>query len=45
MVVTVNRGMLTLRMSGDGLQPLQLKLVGDLFRVMAVGLKAVAQGS
>ena len=44
MVVTVNRGMLTLRMSGDGLQPLQLNLVGELFRVMATGLKSVAMG-
>lgn len=44
MVVTINRGMLTLRMSGDGLQPLQLKLVGELFRVMATRLKAVALG-
>ena len=44
-VVTVNRGMLTLRMPGDGLQPLQLKLVGELFRVLAARLKAVAAGA
>lgn len=42
LVVTVNRGMLTLRMPGDGLQPMQLKLVGDLFRALAMRLKAVA---
>ena len=44
MVVTVNRGMLTLRMPGDGLQPLQLKLVGELFHALAMRLKAVAIG-
>ena len=44
-VVTVNRGMLTLRMPGQGLQPLQLKLVGDLYRVLAMRLKAVAAGA
>ena len=44
MVVTVNRGMLTLRMASDSLQPLQLKLVGELFRVLAMRLKAVALG-
>lgn len=45
MVLTVNRGMLTLRMTGDGLQPLQLKLVGELFQVLAMRLKAVATGT
>lgn len=44
-VITVNRGMLTLRMPGQGLQPLQLKLVGDLYRVLAMRLKAVATGA
>ncbi|MBU0916803.1 hypothetical protein [Aquabacterium parvum] len=44
MVLTINRGMLTLRMSGDKLQPLQLKLVGELYRVLAMRLKAVALG-
>lgn len=44
MVVTVNRGMLTLRMPGDGLQPLQLQLVGELYRVLVARLKAVALG-
>lgn len=44
-VVTVNRGMLTLRMPGVGLQPLQLKLVGELFHVLAVRLKAISAGA
>jgi hypothetical protein len=44
-VVTVNRGMLTLRMPGDGLQPLQLKLVGELYRALAARLRAVAAGA
>lgn len=43
-VLTVNRGMLTLRMPGQGLQPLQLKLVGELYRVLAKRLKVVATG-
>lgn len=42
MVITLNRGMLTLRMGGQPLEPAQLKLVGQLFATLAARMKAVA---
>jgi len=45
LVVTVNRGMLTLRMAGQPLQPAQLKLVGQLFARLAARLREVGQAS
>jgi hypothetical protein len=41
-VMTVNRGILTLRMSGQGLQITQLERVGRLFDLAAIRLRAVA---
>jgi hypothetical protein len=41
-LMTVNRGILTIRMSGDGVEPNQLKMVGRLFDVAARRLTAVA---
>ena len=42
LIMTVNRGILTLRMSGDGIEPAQLKLVGDLFAVASRRLRETA---
>lgn len=42
LVMTVNRGILTLRMSGDDIEPAQLKLVGDLFAVASRRLRETA---
>ncbi len=44
LVITVNRGMLTLRMSGEGLQAQQLKLVARLYAHLAARLKGMASG-
>ena len=41
-ILTVNRGMLTLRMSGDEIEPNQLKLVGDLFDLATQRLRETA---
>lgn len=43
LVVTLNRGILTLRMSGQGLEPAQLRLVGQLFGLMAEHMRLAAQ--
>lgn len=44
LVLTVNRGMLTLRMSGQQLEPSQLHLVGTLFERVADRLREVGRG-
>ncbi|WP_290870705.1 hypothetical protein [Aquabacterium sp.] len=44
LVLTVNRGMLTLRMSGRPLESSQLHLVGALFERVALRLKEVGHG-
>ena len=41
-ILTVNRGMLTLRMAGDDIEPAQLKLVGDLFDLATQRLRETA---
>lgn len=41
-LMTVNRGILTIRMSGDDLEPNQLKLVGRLFDLAAARLTALS---
>lgn len=43
LVLTINRGMLTVRMSGQPLEPAQLKMVGALFAEAAQRLRDVAQ--
>ncbi len=42
LVLTVNRGMVTLRMAGQPLEAMQLKLVGALFARVAARLKQIA---
>lgn len=42
LIITVNRGMLTLRMSGDDLSTTQLKQVGDLFDLASHRLQEAA---
>lgn len=42
LVITLNRGMLTARMSGQPLEVAQLKLVGELFSCLADRLRAAA---
>jgi hypothetical protein len=42
MLMTLNRGLLTIRMSGDELEPNQLKRVGSLFDVAVQHLRAAA---
>lgn len=44
LVLTVNRGMLTLRMPGQPLEPGQLHMVGQLFSVIARRMREVANG-
>jgi hypothetical protein len=41
-LITVNRGILTLRMNGDGIEPNQLAMVSSLFDVAAQRVKALA---
>jgi hypothetical protein len=41
-LMTVNRGMLTLRMAGDGIEPNQLEYVSRLFDVAAQRVRALA---
>jgi hypothetical protein len=41
-VLTINRGILTVRMSGDGIEPNQLVHVGRLFDVAAARLRALS---
>lgn len=43
LVLTLNRGMLTLRMPGQTLEPAQLKMVGQLYGVMAQRLLAMGR--
>ncbi len=43
MVLTLNRGIVTMRMTGQSLQPIQLKLVGDLFNQITYRLREVAR--
>lgn len=43
LVLTVNRGILTVRMAGQPLEPAQLSLVGDLFVQMASRLRDVSR--
>lgn len=43
LVLTLNRGMLTLRMSGDGLEDTQLRLVAPLFERAAKRCRTVAK--
>ena len=43
LVLTLNRGMLTLRMPGQTLEPVQLKMVGQLYGVMAQRLLAMGR--
>ncbi len=42
LVLTINRGIVTLRMAGQPLEPMQLKLVGQLFAKLAARLKQIA---
>lgn len=44
LVLTVNRGILTVRMNGDRLETAQLQLVGALFAQAAARCRALAQG-
>lgn len=43
LVLTLNRGIVTMRMAGQSLQPTQLKLVGDLFNQITYRLREVAR--
>lgn len=43
MVLTVNRGILTIRMPGQNVEQAQLKMVGDLFGKLMTRLRVVAQ--
>jgi hypothetical protein len=43
MVLTVNRGILTIRMGGQNVEQAQLKMVGDLFGKLMTRLRVVAQ--
>jgi hypothetical protein len=43
LVLTVNRGMLTIRMAGQPLEHAQLRLVGQLFTRLAYRLREVAR--
>jgi hypothetical protein len=43
LVVTVNRGMLTIRMSGQNVEQGQLKMVGELFGKLMTRMRVVAQ--
>jgi hypothetical protein len=43
LVLTVNRGILTIRMSGQGVEQAQLKMVGDLFGKLMTRMRVVAQ--
>ena len=43
LVLTLNRGMLTLRMAGQPLVSGQLKMVGELFNVLATGLRELGR--
>jgi len=43
LVLTVNRGILTIRMSGQGVEEAQLKMVGELFSRLMARMRVVAQ--
>lgn len=43
LVLTVNRGILTIRMAGQSVEQAQLKMVGDLFGKLMARLRVVAQ--
>ncbi|MFX8649052.1 hypothetical protein ABTM34_20550, partial [Acinetobacter baumannii] len=45
LVLTLNRGILTMRTAGQPLEPARLKLVGQLFARLAARLRAQAKAS